>query len=75
MAEVTFVHGDYWMGLYADGELVREDHRIPADDALSYFVNAHIEKVESFWVKDEWLNDQGNLPAKLSDIPKEAIEY
>lgn len=64
---ITLVHADDWQGVYRDGKLVQEEHRISSRDLLRAAQVAH----EEFEVDYDWLvNDAGHLPELLSDIPK-----
>src|SRR5271157_2037686 len=58
---ITIVRADDWKGLYLDGKLVDEGHRVDTIDVLKHL---GIE-AEQFWANDEWLGDRGNLPVDL----------
>lgn len=63
MKKITFVYADDWMGLYIDGELVRENHSLEPDDVL---LELGI-KYDDFWAEVE---DGGRLPKKLKDVKR-----
>lgn len=57
-------NGDDWEGVYIDGKLIVQDHRINPKELLKqlgYFV----ETLEPDY---EWLDAQGYLPEDLSDV-------
>jgi hypothetical protein len=61
------VYGDNWQGLYIDGKLVDEHHRLEVSDVLKHL---GIE-CEDIRADDEWLEDRGTLPKKLKDVKQE----
>ncbi len=69
--KVTLVsNGDDWEGLYVDGELKTEGHRVTAYD-LAEVLGLEWDRVD---VSTSWLGGKvSNLPAQLSKIPKKAI--
>ncbi len=56
--------GDYWEGLYVDGELACEGHCVTVNDVAAA-VGVHIT---SLLVDSHWMADRGNLPKKLSKV-------
>lgn len=62
--EVTLVTASDWTGLYLDGVLVAEGHSISeaqVAEALGFTV--------AYATADEdWLNERGHLPQKLSEV-------
>ncbi len=63
--KITFVSDDNdWEGLYINGKLVMENHRLDWDDIL----DAIGVEYETIVADDEWLAEHGTLPDKLSDV-------
>ncbi len=64
---IVLVRADDWRGLYLDGKLVDEGHRVDTIDVL------HALGIEATqcWANDEWLNDRGCLPPSLRDVKHE----
>ena len=59
--EAVLVTADDWEGLYIDGKLVEEDHRLHLRDVMSYFdVDLKLKKVD--------MGKLNNLPALLKDV-------
>lgn len=69
--KITIVsNGDDWEGLYLDGVLFEEDHKIRVRH-LAEALGLEIETVE---VSRRWLGEKvTSLPEKLSAIPKKVI--
>ena len=69
--KITIVsNGDDWEGLYLDGVLFEEDHKIRVRH-LAEALDLEIETVE---VSPRWLGEKVvSLPEKLSAIPKKVI--
>lgn len=69
--KITIVsNGDGWEGLYLDGVLFAEDHKIRVHH-LADALDLEIETVE---VSRRWLGEKvTSLPEKLSAIPKKVI--
>jgi hypothetical protein len=66
---------DDWEGIYINGKLDYEGHRIHNGvwiDLIKKY-GAFSQKVESYWVSEDYLHDRGNLPDKFEDIPKEML--
>ena len=71
----TVVSGtEEWEGLYVDGELVMEDHSLRVHRLLDYLRNHGYLNIEWKYVEQEWLNDRGNLPTRLEDVPDESSQ-
>ncbi len=69
MAAVLVTNCDDWEGLYIDGVLVEECHKINFKDWVG-----KISELTEVEVTSEWLGeDVGSLPSSISDIPKWAI--
>jgi len=67
LPKITLVRADDWKGLYLDGKLVDEGHRVDTIDVL------HALGIEAtqFWANDEWLSNLGSLPLDLKDVKNE----
>jgi hypothetical protein len=68
---IVIVRADDWKGLYLDGKLVEEGHRVDTIDVLKHLGI----KAESVWANDEWLGDFGSLPEKLEEVVKEGEKW
>jgi hypothetical protein len=69
--KITLVRADDWRGLYIDGKLVEEGHRVDTIDVLTRLgIDA-----EQFWANDEWLCDRGRLPEDLKDVIPEDTKW
>ena len=68
---VLFVtNGDDWEGLYIDGVLAIEGHRISAWEAMCVLgINSHSAEIDT-----PWMHDMGNLPVDFCDIPQDKIK-
>jgi hypothetical protein len=64
--QVTIVDGDDWEGLYVDGRLVTEGHRVSVTEAL----NAVGVSCEVVYADDHWLEEVGRLPDQLRKVRK-----
>jgi len=66
--KITFVDDDCgdWEGLYIDGKLVMENHRLEIYDIL----DAIGVKYNYVQADDEWLANHGRLPDELSKVKK-----
>jgi len=63
--QITIVDNhDDWMGIYVDGELVHEEHRIRLKDGLE----ALGIDFEEIFPDGRWLYEVGRLPKKLEDV-------
>lgn len=60
---ITLVYGDDWSGLYVDGKLKFQNHRIEADDVLEA-LGLSFEKKDA----GEFLMITGGLPEDLSEV-------
>mgnify|MGYP001568430032 FL=1 len=63
---IVFVSGEDWTGVYLNGRLLVQNSSILAKDILKH-LGYEIEDME---VDQEWLEDQGELPIQLKNIPK-----
>jgi hypothetical protein len=65
----VLISGDDWQGLYRNGELVCEDHRIRVEDALNEVISSGgISEFTRSECDYDWLSDVGNLPKLLTDV-------
>lgn len=65
---MVFVHGaDDWEGMYVDGVLRLEGHRLDADD-VARKLGADVLRVQA---DGEWLASHGSLPSLLKDVELE----
>ena len=65
MSKVVIVDGDSWKGLYIDGELVLEDHRLSLVKVIEAVTGECPECVEADF---DWIAERGAFPRKLSDV-------
>lgn len=61
---ITIIRGEDWVGLYKDGNLLREDHSLAVSDVLEALGVEH----ETRFADDGWLSERGWLPNKLSNV-------
>lgn len=64
MKKITIVNGDDWQGLYVDGRLIREDHRLQVDEVL-ISLGYDLKNLEA---DGKWLDITGSLPSDLKDV-------
>lgn len=64
--KLELVVGDDWEGLYVDGRLACEGHSVTLQD-LARVVGLQLVCSD---VDGQWLDDQGQLPELLSEIPE-----
>lgn len=64
MGKIMLVFADDWSGLYINGKLEYEGHSIEPENVLTVLNIPYEEK----WADEEWLNDLGRLPKKLSEV-------
>jgi hypothetical protein len=63
--KITFVtNEDDWEGLYIDGELEVEAHRLSVEDVLAV-LGIYAEYITC---DQDWLFDRGYLPSDLKDV-------
>ena len=70
--KITHVKSDaYWEGLYINGSLVTESHKLTADDVLSTIQSCQdgtpIE-VKTIYALASWLEDVGSLPPTEDEV-------
>jgi hypothetical protein len=70
--KITIVsNGDDWEGLYLDGVLFCQDHKVTTQDVAS----ALDLEVDNVYVSCKWLGGKvSSLPDKLSKVPKKWIQ-
>lgn len=75
VAIVNFDSGD-WEGIYVNGMLEYEGHRIPTHVLLGIMTKyqAFDDEYDSYWIIDSDDLDIGGLPYNFEDIPKEWLE-
>lgn len=57
--------GNYWQGLYVDGELYCEGHAVTPDQVAA----ALGHELTYQYTDAEWLQERGTLPRKLANVP------
>lgn len=71
MAKVTIVRGSDWQGMYVDGVLVIEEHRLDINLVLSELVGKKVSVVRDIVLNpmdDMILQEFGNLPELEKDL-------
>lgn len=68
MAEVILARGDDWSGMYIDGVLVYEDHRLYPDSVVKALVEFTVDSFRQGDVDLEWLDEQGSLPVDIDEV-------
>lgn len=63
MENVVIVTGDDWAGVYVNGQLRYEDHRITGQDMCEILDIPHT-RVDV----DEYLEDHDSLPERIEDL-------
>lgn len=62
--KIVFVEGDDWEGVYGDGKLLAEGHRLNKRDVL----DALGIEYEELNADKQWLEDSGRLPTWIEDV-------
>jgi hypothetical protein len=57
-----------WQGLYVDGTLVREDHRINLRDAMAEIEGHFLQSFKQEEVDCEWFEQLGSFPSNINDV-------
>lgn len=78
---IDIIKADDWEGLYVDGTLCTESHRIDLEDILEcvkHKVDTLDDGITAFeyaitYINQEWMEEMGSLPQLIEDIPDEAI--
>lgn len=65
---VTLVDADDWQGLYIDGKLLRQTHKLYSMDIIELLGNAFDFDYEQLNPDSDWLNRRGSLPDSLSEV-------
>lgn len=60
--------GDDWQGLYLNGNLVDEGHRLQLEEVCGYMVVDNPTSFEKRNVNLGWLNEVGLLPPNIDDV-------
>ena len=64
--QAAFVRGDDWEGLYLQGKLVEEGHRVRMEEIFRH-LGVQVEFIEA---DEAWLCERGRLPEDLKDVKK-----
>ncbi|HJY98116.1 MAG TPA: hypothetical protein VJ227_00145 [Patescibacteria group bacterium] len=68
---ITLVYGEDWEGLYVDGRLYTQDHRISVTDVFDVLSSLGIKiKAEQIECDYEWLEEKGGFPTDIADVIK-----
>ena len=59
---------DDWEGIYINGKLAAEGHRISLHDVLDALKGNILTDFEFRTCNRDWLYDQGNLPDELENV-------
>lgn len=65
--KLVFIVGDDWEGMYQDGVLVQEGHRLRISDVLRQLNVPYLR----FSADQEWLESRGSLPRNLNGVKTE----
>ena len=72
MIKIVIITANDWQGLYLNGVLVTEDHKIDAIAALramdGYKFEGRLDFSNLAGVDEEWLLEQGRFPARLEYV-------
>jgi len=76
--KITTVQAYDWAGFYLDGELKQEGHSIRYDILIEELIKSgqpltEEEHISLEYEANEWLEERGNLPKRIEDIPEELI--
>lgn len=81
MLDVKYVIGEDWEGIYIQGLLRDEGHKIRFKDGFAFvcdYINqiGNVDHIEfsTYSIEQEWLENEGSLPEYFSDIPCDVIE-
>jgi len=77
---VSLVSADDWQGLYFNGELRVEAHKVTFLDMLDIIIPKmqgykNTVLYQEIYINQEWMEDRADLPDCLIDIPDSAILY
>lgn len=81
MLEVKFVIAEDWQGIYLQGKLEGEGHKVSFRDGFE-LVCDYVNQVEgvdniefaTYEIDQEWMENEGSLPEYFSTIPCDVIE-
>ena len=59
---ITLAKGEDWEGLYLNGKLIEQNHKISCVDMLKLLGQSVV------YVDLDWLEEKGTLPENLSDV-------
>lgn len=68
MKNISFVHGEDWVGLYIDGKLMAQGHSLSNVQVLAC-LGITSNRID---VGQDWLSEQGYLPTNLEDVRVES---
>jgi len=73
---LVIVSNDYdWEGLYINGIIVFQTHRLTSSDILFYLKGHTLVDYNTKVCDTEWFEDQNDFPRRLSEVKiKETIE-
>jgi hypothetical protein len=70
-ASLIFVSTDDWEGIYINGELEYENHRLHSGDWIEIIRKFNgFREVKRFWADEEYMHDVGSYPTKFEDFPE-----
>jgi hypothetical protein len=65
---VVMIYGDDWQGLYIDGRLKTEGHKISVCDFATHVCDLGKFEFDGEDADQDWLEDRGSLPKNLSEV-------
>lgn len=68
-----FITSDDWEGLYINGKLHHENHRITAKQLVAILANNGV-KIEGLRIDDDYMEDLGNLPKQFDEIDQNMVK-
>lgn len=68
MSEVILARGADWSGMYIDGVLAYEDHRLYLDSVVKALVGYTVDSLRQGDVDLDWLDEQGSLPEDIDEV-------
>ena len=69
--KISLVHGDDWQGLFINGILVTEGHRVTVEEAITAISERLVRQdiqFESLEANYKWLEDRGGFTEKLEKV-------
>lgn len=81
MLDVKYVVGEDWEGIYIYNVMAYEGHKIRFKDGFNVICK-HINEIENvdtiqfstYYINQDWLENEGSLPEKFEDIPSDLLE-